>query len=142
MEGRTRTVSERRWHDTVADVCGCICCVLDGRRRNYEEQAHVSIHHCDGRTKKHAHWFVLPLCAGHHMPGTGPIDSMKALHGNKAAFIAEYAREIVLVEACVRMVEAAGREVPVEVQALLARWHASQQYQDHENVGREVSNKQ
>ncbi len=133
MQGRTRTKGEQRWHDTVSDVCGCICCILDGRRRNYEEQAYVSIHHCDGRTKAHAHWYVLPLCAGHHQPGTGPIKTMKAVHGNKAEFIAEYDREIVLVDACVQMVEAAGREVPGEVRALLARWRASPQYQEYQN---------
>lgn len=134
MEGRSKTQGEQKWHDTIAEVCGCICCILDGRPRNYEEQPYVSIHHCDGRTKRHAHWYVLPLCAGHHQPGTGPIKTMTAVHGNKSDFIAEYAREIQLVECCVQMVEAAGQPVPVEVQALLAKWHNSQQYQDHENA--------
>ncbi|MFJ3487173.1 Ref family recombination enhancement nuclease [Pseudomonas sp. NPDC090202] len=134
MEGRTVTQGEKRWHDTVAEICGCICCILDGRPRNYAEPAHVSIHHCDGRTKRHAHWYVLPLCAGHHQQGTGPIKTMLAVHGNKAAFIAEYAREIQLVEACVQMVLTAGRDVPPEVHALLAQWHNSQQYRDHENA--------
>ncbi|NWA11960.1 Ref family recombination enhancement nuclease [Pseudomonas gingeri] len=135
MQGRSVTKGEKKWHDTVSDICGCICCTLDGRRRNYEEQAYVSIHHCDGRTKAHAHWYVLPLCAGHHQPGTGPIKTMKSVHGNKSEFIAEYAREIQLLEVCTQLVEAAGRDIPVEVQALLAKWHASQQYQDHENRG-------
>lgn len=132
MGGRSKTKGEQRWHDTVADVCGCICCILDGRPRNYEEEPYVSIHHCDGRTKKHAHWYVLPLCGGHHQEGRG-APGLLAVHGNKARFIAEYAREIELVEICTQMVEAAGREVPVEVRALLAKWHASQQYQDHQN---------
>ncbi len=136
MDGRSKTLGEQRWHDTVADVCGCVCCILDARPRNYEEQAYVSIHHCDGRTKRHAHWYVLPLCAGHHQPGTGPIKTMKAVHGNKSEFIAEYAREIVLLDACVSMVEAAGRDVPGEVRALLAKWYASEQYQDHQNEQR------
>lgn len=134
MEGRTVTQGEKRWHDTVSDICGCICCILDRRPRNYEEQAYVSIHHCDGRTKAHAHWFVLPLCAGHHQQGTGPIKTMLAVHGCKAAFIAEYAREIELVECCVRMVEAAGREVPDQVRALLAKWHATPLYRSLQNA--------
>jgi len=134
MSGKNVNKREKHWHDVVADTCGCICCILDGRPRDYGTEAYVSIHHCDGRTKAHAHWFVLPLCAGHHQQGTGPLKNMLAIHGNKAAFITEYAREIKLVEICAQMVEVAGREVPIEVQALLAKWYASEQYQDHENL--------
>ncbi|WP_122558472.1 Ref family recombination enhancement nuclease [Pseudomonas viridiflava] len=133
--GKSVNSRERAWHDTVADICGCVCCVLDGRLRDHTLPAHVSIHHCDGRTKRHAHWYVLPLCDGHHQQGTGPLKTMLAVHGNKAEFIAAYAREIELVEICSQLVQASGREVPGEVHALLAKWHSSQQYLNHENRG-------
>lgn len=129
MIGRTVTQTEQAWWDTVAEMCGCICCLLDGRPRDYTLPAHVSIHHCDGRTKAHAHYYVLPLCAGHHMPGTG-APGLLAVHGNKSTFIAEYGREIELVDACVQLVERAERTVPDGVYALLAKWRHSQQYQE------------
>lgn len=128
--GRSITKPEKQWHDNVADICGCICCLLDGHPRDHTLPAHVSIHHCDGRTKPHAHYYVLPLCEGHHQPGTGPVKTMLAVHGNKSRFIAEYGREIVLVDACVQLVETAGRPVPDGVYALLAKWAESRQYQD------------
>lgn len=131
--GRTVTKTEKRWHDDVSDICGCICCLLDGRPRDYTLPAHVSIHHCDGRTKAHAHYYVLPLCAGHHQAGTG-APGLLAVHGDKAKFIASYGREIQLVETCVQLVECAQREVPDGVRRLLAQWHNSQQYQEASNA--------
>ncbi|MGE8046075.1 Ref family recombination enhancement nuclease [Pseudomonas monteilii] len=128
--GRTVTKTERQWHDDLAYICGCICCLLDGRPRDYTKPGHVSIHHCDGRTKAHAHYYVLPLCAGHHQPGHGPVKTLCAVHGNKAAFIETYGREIQLVDACVQLVERAGRTVPDGVQRLLARWAEHRQYQE------------
>ena len=104
--------------------------MLDGHHRDFSEQAHVSIHHCDGRTKPHAHYYVLPLCAGHHQQGYGPRPDMLAVHGNKAQFIKAYASEIELVEMCVQMVETSGRAVPDGVFALLAKWRESKQYSE------------
>lgn len=130
IAGKHKTQAEEQWHHDVADICGCICCLLDGRPRDYTLPAHVSIHHCDGRTKAHAHYFVLPLCAGHHQQGHGPVPAMLAVHGNKARFIAEYGREIELVDVCAQLVRAASRVVPGGVDALLAKWYASQQYQE------------
>mgnify|MGYP003435375677 CR=1 FL=1 len=100
IAGKNKTQAEEQWHHDVADICGCICCLLDGRPRDYTLPAHVSIHHCDGRTKAHAHYYVLPLCAGHHQQGHGPVPDMLAVHGVKARFIAEYGREIELVVWC------------------------------------------
>lgn len=126
--GKHKTKPEVQWHHDVADICGCICCLLDGHPRDFSTPAHVSIHHCDGRTKAHAHYYVLPLCAGHHQQGTGPVRDMLAVHGVKARFIETYAREIELVDMCAQLVRTAGRVVPAGVDALLAKWYASQQY--------------
>jgi hypothetical protein len=126
--GKNPNKTEGQWFHDVADICGCICCLLDGHPRDHSEQAHVSIHHCDGRTKAHAHYYVLPLCAGHHQQGTGPNPNMLAVHGHKARWIAEYGREIELVEACARLVATSGRVVPDGVHALLAKWYESEQY--------------
>jgi len=128
IAGRHKTKPEEQWWHDVGDICGCICCLLDGKPRDFTLPAHVSIHHCDGRTKAHAHYFVLPLCEGHHQQGTGENKALLAVHGNKALFIAEYGREIELVDNCVSLVEAAGRTVPGGVYALLAKWAAHRQY--------------
>lgn len=128
--GRTPTKVESQWFHDVSDICGCICCLLDGRPRDYTLPAHVSIHHCDGRTKAHAHYYVLPLCAGHHMPGTGENKALVAVHGNKTDFIAAYGRQIELIGMCVQLVEAADRAVPPGVYALLAKWAHKQQYEE------------
>lgn len=128
--GKNPNKAQNQWFNDVADIVGCVCCMLDGHHRDFSEQAHVSIHHCDGRTKPHAHFYVLPLCAGHHQQGYGPRPDMLAVHGNKARFIKAYAREIELVEICVQMVETSGRAVPDGVYALLAKWRESKQYSE------------
>jgi len=133
LNGRTVSREERQWHDTLADICGCICCVLDGHLRNFAEPPYVSIHHCDGRTKKHAHWYVLPLCAGHHQKGTDNCKTKLAIHGDWAEWVSSYGRPIEVLEACIMLIERAGRSIPTPVRALLAQWYASQQYQDHQN---------
>lgn len=129
MKGNNPSAMQKRWHDTLASLCGCICCTLDGRLPDYSKPANVSVHHCDGRTKPLAHWYVIPLCAGHHQDGYGEDPNMLAVHGHKARFIAEYGREIELLEMCVQLTQAAGKETPGGVQELLAQWHASPLYQ-------------
>jgi hypothetical protein len=123
--GKNPTKAQNQWFNDVADICGCICCLLDGFPRDFSEQAHVSIHHCDGRTKPHAHYFVLPLCAGHHQNGYGQRPNMLAVHGHKARWIAEYGTEISLVGMCVQLVDASGRAVPDGVRALVTAWEQS-----------------
>ena len=54
------TKAQKKYWTAVAEL-GCIACRKDGVYNPY-----VSIHHVDGRTKKNAHWEVLPLCANHH----------------------------------------------------------------------------
>ena len=58
MKGKTRTTKQEAYHDAVARY-GCVVC-----RQDYIFNSLVSVHHIDGRTKPHAHWLVLPLCAG------------------------------------------------------------------------------
>jgi len=122
MSGRSANKAQSQWHHDIGDICGCICCLLDGHPRDFTEPAHVSIHHCAGRTKSYSHDFVLPLCAGHHQRGYGPLSTMLAVHGNKARFIEAYGREIELLETCAQLVEVAGREIPPGVHGLLAKW--------------------
>ena len=83
MKGRSATVKERELHSRIAAL-GCIACRIDGVFND-----RVSIHHIHGRTKKNAHKMVLPLCAGHHQDGYGPV-KMTAVHPYKKRFEKEY----------------------------------------------------
>ena len=86
MKGSNPTKAQRKYWDALASNVGCIACAQE----RYVINNHVSIHHIDGRTKKHAHWLVLPLCAGHHQDGTGEDKSMIAVHPYKARFEDRY----------------------------------------------------
>lgn len=109
MKGRNPTAEQKRWHDLLVGVVGCIACRVEHGVLN----DFCSIHHVDGRTKLHAHWYVLPLCAGHHQHGTGP-DSFPgvAVHPFKAQFEARYGRQADLVGQCARIVAEAGHDIP------------------------------
>ena len=76
--------SEKKHQDNVASL-GCIACAKDGYINTY-----VSIHHCDGRTKKGSHMKVLALCAGHHQDGAGNDKTLIAIHPFKARFEERY----------------------------------------------------
>lgn len=130
MKGNNPSANQKRWYDLLTNLCGCICCTLEGNYRDDSEQPNVSVHHCDGRTKPLANWYVIPLCAGHHQQGSGPDPSMLAVHGNKAIFTAEYGLEFELLEACVQMAETAGRVIPDGVQQLITQWHETPMYQN------------
>jgi hypothetical protein len=80
----TPTKAEKKYWDAIAQL-GCIACRIDGYRNML-----VSIHHCDGRTKKGAHIKVIALCAGHHQDGTGNDKNMIAIHPFKRRFEAKY----------------------------------------------------
>ena len=86
MKGSNPTKVQRKYWDALASNVGCIACA----KERYVINNHVSIHHIDGRTKKHAHWLVLPLCAGHHQDGTGEDKGMIAVHPYKARFEDRY----------------------------------------------------
>ncbi|MFV9491916.1 Ref family recombination enhancement nuclease [Pseudomonas aeruginosa] len=78
---------------------GCIACRVSMGIVN----TYCSIHHVDGRTKPHAHWYVLPLCAGHHQNGYGGAGfTGVAVHPYKARFEAEYGTQSDLLSKCAR----------------------------------------
>ena len=80
MKGTNPTKAQKSYWGAVAQN-GSVACKKDGHYNN-----HVSVHHVDGRTKPHAHWLVLALCAGHHQDGTGNDKSMVAVHPYKRRF--------------------------------------------------------
>jgi Recombination enhancement, RecA-dependent nuclease len=93
------TKAEKAHWDRVAEF-GCIACRIDGYRNNI-----VSIHHCDGRTKKGAHMKVIALCAGHHQDGTGNDKNMLAIHPFKRRFEAKYGTQQKLIEITNKLIE-------------------------------------
>lgn len=105
MKGIATTAEQKRFHDVLASL-GCIACRLEGNH-----QPVVSIHHIDGRTKPHAHWLVLPLCAGHHQDGTG-VPGLIAVHPWKARFEQHYGNQLCLLQACHSTLRSRGHEVP------------------------------
>lgn len=105
MKGRTRNASEKRYHDLLCSVVGCIACRHMGEYHNY-----VSVHHISGRTKPAAHWLVLPLCAGHHQD-LG-IHGLIPVHPYKARFEAAYGKQTDLARECVELLLAGGFVVP------------------------------
>ena len=76
--------------DRVRDF-GCIICRQQGKGRRPCE-----IHHVYGKTKKDAHFKVLPLCFEHHRMGSDkePISR----HPYKARFVAAYGTEESLLD--------------------------------------------
>lgn len=80
---------------------GCVACMKDG-----VYNPHVSIHHCDGRTKPDCHEKVLPLCASHHQDdGSGAI----AIHPWKARFEKRYGTQAELMALCQELLKQGGR---------------------------------
>lgn len=110
MKGRNPTAEQKRWHDLLSRVVGCIAC----REGHGSFNDHCSIHHVDGRTKPHAHWYVLPLCAGHHQDGTGPQGFPGvAVHPFKARFEERYGAQSSLLSRCAQIIAEQGHDVPV-----------------------------
>lgn len=64
LAGNARNNSEKSLHDKMAAV-GCIACINAGLSFD-GAGAYVSIHHCNGRTKKQSHEESLGLCQWHH----------------------------------------------------------------------------
>ncbi|MCP8465911.1 Ref family protein [Pseudomonas sp. ZM23] len=110
MKGRNPTAEQKRWHDLLSRVVGCIAC----REGHGSFNDHCSIHHVDGRTKPHAHWYVLPLCAGHHQDGTGPQGFPGiAVHPFKARFEERYGAQSGLLSRCAQIIAEQGYDIPV-----------------------------
>ena len=116
MKGRTRTAAEKRFHDLLCQHIGCIACFIDsGRdRRN----TYVSVHHIDGRSKQWAHWYVIPVCAGHHQDGTG-APGLIAIHPWKTRFEDRYGAQMELLRDCIKQLIDQGHELPDEALAIL-----------------------
>lgn len=91
MKGRSVNAGEKRYHDKLANIVGCICCRKEGR---FNDQ--VSIHHIAGRTRPDAHRLVLPLCFYHHMPNA----EAESVHGNKFRFEQKYGKQADLQAEC------------------------------------------
>lgn len=106
MKGRNRNASEKRYHDLLCSVVGCIACRKTGDYTNY-----VSVHHIDGRTKPNAHWLVIPLCAHHHQD-LGFSSDFIPVHPYKTRFEAAYGKQIDLVRECVELLLEGGFIVP------------------------------
>ena len=94
------TKDQKRYHDALCRIVGCIACRKHGR-----ENHHVSIHHTDGRTKPDAHWKVLPLCGIHHQLG---IPDEPSVHPDKARFERLYGKQAELMAECRAILSANG----------------------------------
>lgn len=86
------TKAEKKYHDQLANIIGCIACYLDGVANHYG-----SIHHVEGRTKKGCHMKVLFLCGPHHQ--TGGIEA-PSIHPWKARFERKYGTQASLILKC------------------------------------------
>ena len=115
MKGTTPSARQRRFWDALCGL-GCIACRMDGRINNF-----CSVHHVDGRTKPWAHWFVLPLCGGHHQDGTGAA-GLIAVHPWKARFEAKYGTQRELLGKCLGLFDLKGLEVPAEARQVVDGW--------------------
>jgi hypothetical protein len=105
MKGRAPSAEQKRFHDLLAAEIGCVACRIEGMFTSY-----VSIHHCDGRTKPCAHWFVLPLCGPHHQDQG--IHGVIAIHPYKARFEARYGSQRALLAWCIEILQGRGFSIP------------------------------
>ena len=89
LKGRKPTKAEKDHMRNVVDL-GCIVCLNQGIGSLAE------VHHMDGKTKKGAHFKVLPLCYVHHRHGRDkePISR----HPYKKRFEDAYGTEEELLE--------------------------------------------
>ena len=90
MKCRNPNAEEKRYMNRVGSL-GCIVCLLNGIETD------ATIHHCDGRTKKDAHFKILPLCGAHHQIAC-PVGSWATRHppgrnAGRAAFEEAYGTE-------------------------------------------------
>lgn len=107
MKGRAATASQKRFHDLLADVVGCVACRKEGGFTDY-----VSIHHIDGRTKPNAHWLVLPLCGPHHQDMG--VNGVIPVHPHKTRFEAAYGKQMDLLCEAIQILIDGGFDVPAD----------------------------
>lgn len=108
MKGRNPSAIEKRYHDNLCQLIGCIACRAEG---NFN--THVAVHHVDGRTKPMAHKLVLPLCGPHHQDQG--IAGVVAVHPYKARFEAQYGKQEALIGQCAEIMIEQGINVPPEL---------------------------
>lgn len=114
MKTRQRTVTpdeKAMW--TRLAALGCIACMKDGHYN-----PHVSIHHCDGRTKPDCHKKVLALCAPHHQQDDTDPAQRISVHGNKARFEAHYGTQAELMAESQYLLNKSGTAASVEQAAI------------------------
>lgn len=109
MKGTTPTAEQKRFHDLLASHVGCIACFIDSERQR--RNTYCSIHHIDGRTKPWSHWWVLPLCGGHHQDGTG-TPGLIAVHPWKRRFETHYGAQRQLLSDCILQLLDMGHKLP------------------------------
>ena len=97
MKGRTPTVEEKRWLDSIC-LLGCIDC-----QREMGIYSPAEPHHIDGKTKPGAHLNTIPLCPAHHRFGLNDAMGVSR-HPHKAEFECMYGTEQEFLEATQRMI--------------------------------------
>ncbi|MDE1464302.1 Ref family recombination enhancement nuclease [Spartinivicinus poritis] len=77
---------QKSFHQSLIEYVGCIACRQAGLFANW-----ATIHHIRNSTSSNGHWYVLPLCSGHHKHGEGH-DSLKwyAVHPFRDNFEKRY----------------------------------------------------
>jgi len=91
MKGKTRTKAEIEYQNDVCDL-GCIVCLNE-----LGVFSPPSPHHINGRTKKDAHYDVIPLCYIHHQSNDNNPDYV-SFHQNKTEFEKRYGTQQILLE--------------------------------------------
>ncbi|WP_163835569.1 Ref family recombination enhancement nuclease [Spartinivicinus ruber] len=88
MLARTSLVNkeQKNFYYALVEYVGCIACRQAGTFSNW-----VTIHHINSKKSNNGHWYVLPLCSGHHKHGEGH-ESLKwfAVHPFKENFERRY----------------------------------------------------
>lgn len=107
---RAVTADEKDFWSRLASL-GCIACMKDGNLN-----PHVSIHHCDGRTKPGCHKLVLPLCAPHHQRDDADPMQRIAIHPDKARFEARYGTQTELMALCAHLLKTTKSEAVTGLQ--------------------------
>ena len=110
LSGCNPTQAQQKFWDELAHRVGCVACRAG---HGVFHPVYVSIHHISGRSKPWHHWYVLPLCAGHHQDGTGnPKLKGIAVHPWKARFESRYGDQESLWLKSLEYLVQEGGEVP------------------------------
>jgi len=116
MKGRKPTALELRHIDKTAQL-GCIASITSKLIMPFTECPALDIHHLLGKTKKNAHFLVLPLLPQAHNymhPGS--------LHNNKAVFEKRYGTERELWHKVQALIYPQGFPQEIHTLLQLERW--------------------